>query len=234
MSVSCHTYKWLMPHTKMSHGTRVNEKVMTNLAKRSTEPEKRHQDCWLLICITSCPVCCSVLQRVAVYCSVLQCIVSGLLSPKMYNVMPCVLRCVAVCCGVLHQDFWLLKCITSCLACCSVLQCVAVRCNVFIQLCGMTRCPAFYETWLIHTCDLTHSYVRHDTFIRATWLIALCITRRDSLIFVTWLVYKCDMTHCSAWYQTCFSFMHTLHESFTLDVSYAYVTWRDVIRSCAL
>jgi len=33
-------------------------------------------------------------------------------------------------------------------------------------------------TWLIDTCDMTHSYVRHDSSIHATWLI-----------------YSCDMTH---------------------------------------
>jgi len=27
------------------------------------------------------------------------------------------------------------------------------------------------ETWLIHTCDTTHSCVRHDSFMCATWLI---------------------------------------------------------------
>jgi len=32
--------------------------------------------------------------------------------------------------------------------------------------------------WLIHMCDMTHSYVRHDAFI--------C---------VTWLIHTCDMTH---------------------------------------
>jgi len=40
-------------------------------------------------------------------------------------------------------------------------------------------------TWLIHMCDMTHSYVRHDSFIRVTWLISFNtwmshVTRRSS------------------------------------------------------
>ena len=31
-------------------------------------------------------------------------------------------------------------------------------------------------TWLIHMCDMTHSYVRHDAFICVTWLIHMCAT----------------------------------------------------------
>ena len=42
-------------------------------------------------------------------------------------------------------------------------------------------------TWLVHTCDMTHSYLRHDSFIRATWLI-----------------HTCDMTHS-----------YVQHDSFT-------------------
>jgi len=38
-------------------------------------------------------------------------------------------------------------------------------------------------TWLIHTCNMTHSYVRHDSFIRATWLIYMCDMTH---LYVTW------------------------------------------------
>jgi len=42
-------------------------------------------------------------------------------------------------------------------------------------------------TWLIHMCDMTHSYVWHDSFICVTWLIHMCnmtdsYVRRDSFI----------------------------------------------------
>ena len=39
--------------------------------------------------------------------------------------------------------------------------------------------------WLIHTCDMTHSYVWHDSFIR-----------------VTWLIHTCDMTHSYVWHDS--------------------------------
>jgi len=40
-------------------------------------------------------------------------------------------------------------------------------------------------TWLIHMCDMTHSYVWHDSFI--------C---------VTWLIHMCDMTHSYVWHDS--------------------------------
>jgi len=46
-------------------------------------------------------------------------------------------------------------------------------------------------TWLIHMCDMTHSYVWHDSFICVTWLIHLC---HDSFICLTWLVDMCNVT----------------------------------------
>ena len=77
-------------------------------------------------------------------------------------------------------------------------------------------------TWLIHTCDMTHScrwlkhwcithfarvgctyaphsYAWHDSFIRVTWLIHTCgmtysYVWHDLFICVTWLIHTCDMT----------------------------------------
>jgi len=48
-------------------------------------------------------------------------------------------------------------------------------------------------------CDMTHSYVRHDSFICATWLILMCdmthsYERHDSCICTTWLMQMCDYT----------------------------------------
>jgi len=77
-----------------------------------------------------------------------------------------------------------------------------------------------YVTWLVHMCDMTHSYVarridmRTHLFICVTWLIRMCdVTRshvwRDSFIcgtthpyahpFVTWLVHMCDVTDLYVW-----------------------------------
>jgi len=62
-------------------------------------------------------------------------------------------------------------------------------------------------------CDMTHSYVWHDSFTCVTWLIH---TRdpthshvwHDSCICVTWIIHMYDMTHSYVW-----------HDSFTC------VTW---------
>jgi len=54
--------------------------------------------------------------------------------------------------------------------------CVCASREVFIR-----------ATWLIHTCTMTHSYVRHDSYIRVPWLIYMCA------MFVTWL------THVRIW-----------------------------------
>ena len=70
------------------------------------------------------------------------------------------------------------------------------------------------ETWLIHMWDVTHSYVRRDSFICGTWLFHnLCIgygrwcaaelrrdmthsdARRDSSICETWLIHMWDVTN---------------------------------------
>ena len=51
-------------------------------------------------------VCCSMLQRGAVWCSVLQCVAVCNLLPNIVDhyadMLPSVLQCVAVCCSVLQ------------------------------------------------------------------------------------------------------------------------------------
>ena len=109
-------------------------------------------------------------------------------------------------------------------ACCSVLQCIAVCCCVlkdssyfasevgkrdrFIdeKRVGSNGCSSWYGndsficvTWLIHMCDMTHSYVWHDSSNGCSSLYG-----NDSFICVTWLIHMCDMTHpmdlvCCMW-----------------------------------
>ena len=88
---------------------------------------------------------CSVLQRVAVCCCVLQCVEevqgrSHVVSCTQPGVLQCVtkycdvLRCVAVCCGVLHRAEKAQErarcesCLRALSLRCSVLRCVAVCC----------------------------------------------------------------------------------------------------------
>ena len=77
-------------------------------------------------------------------------------------------------------------------------------------------------------CDMTHSYVWHDSFMRVTWLIHACdilihmfdmtysYVWRDSFICVTWLIHMCDVTHSHAWRDSfiCVTWL-ILHQSST-------------------
>ena len=64
-------------------------------------------------------------------------------------------------------------------------------------------------TWLIHKCDMTHSYVWHDSFLCVS-LGPLCLQVRggwglwmpDSFICVTWLIHKYDVTHSYVWHDS--------------------------------
>jgi len=66
---------------------------------------------------------CSVLQRVAACCSLVQCVKKSIesegLDEEDCRKRRCMLQCVAVCCSVL-------QCVA---VCCSVLQCAAVCCS---------------------------------------------------------------------------------------------------------
>ena len=63
---------------------------------------------------------------------------------------------------------------------------------------------------LCFECDMTHSHVQHDAFIR---VMTHSYVWHDSFIYETWLIHMCDMTHSYVW-----------HDSFTR------ATWR--IHTC--
>ena len=77
--------------------------------------------------------------------------------------------------------------------------------------------------WILDLCDMTHLYVRHDSFICET---CLCIHS-------TWLIHMCDMKHSYMWHDPCIR--ATWHTSIrakclirTFDMPHSYVrhvTW---------
>jgi len=86
----------------------------------------------------------------------------------------------------------------------------------------------YWGTWLVHVCDMTYSYVGHDSCMHGTWLTLVCNVTHScvwhdscmcghdsSMCPVThscvchascmrwaWLTYVCDMTHSYAFLRT--------------------------------
>jgi len=110
------------------------------------------------------------------------------------------------------------------------------------EVCAYVRVP-----WLIHesrcvhlssVCDMTHTYVWHDSFICVPWLIHMCAMTHswvsfcaplicmwhDSYICVPWLIHMCDMTH--PWVSLCTPLICMWHDSYTRDMTRARMTWR--------
>ena len=76
------------------------------------------------------------------------------------------------------------------------------------------------KTCLIHMWDMTHSFVRHASYIRE---VTLSYVRHDSFTCETWLIHMWDMTHSHAcetchiywlrlgvWFRECFEFQACL------------------------
>jgi len=94
-------------------------------------------------------------------------------------------------------------------------------------------------TWLIHKCDMTHSYMWRDSFIRVTELIHMCVTTHsyvchDSFI-CTCLLHMCDVTHSHLLSNSCISvtwliYMYDVTRSYVCRDSFVFVTC--LIRMC--
>ena len=83
----------------------------------------------LRVYVARVAVCCSVLQCVAVYCSVLQC-VAVYLTGQMEDLCAWLACVCSACCSVL-QCIAVCRSVSQCVAvCCNVLLCVAVCCSV--------------------------------------------------------------------------------------------------------
>jgi len=77
-------------------------------------------------------------------------------------------------------------------------------------MCDMTHSYMRHEsfvcaTWLMYMCDMTHSHVWHDSFTCVTWLIHTCgmnhsHVRHDSHICAARLIHTCDITRWYVWH----------------------------------
>jgi len=90
-----------------------------------------------------------------------------------------------------------------------------------------TLTPFAYVTSLIRMCDMTHSYVWHDSFICVIRPIHVCdVTRAvcgvprlstrmltvvDPFTYVTWLIRMCDMTHSYVWHNSFICIIRPIH-----------------------
>jgi len=103
--------------------------------------------------------------------------------------------------------------------------------------CANRHCPIYgiRVSWLIHVCDMTHSYMWHDTFVYVAWLIHVCdmthlYVWHTSFTRVTWRIHMCDMTHSYVWHDSfiCVTRLsHTNDETRPLcDMTHSHV-WHD-------
>ena len=90
-------------------------------------------------------------------------------------------------------------------------------------------------TWLIHMCDMTHSYVWHDSFtcvncLIHVWDISHSIwemrkshcTPFTSRACVTLLIHVCDTTHPYVWHDSFICVTWLIH---TCDMTHSNVTY---------
>jgi len=62
-------------------------------------------------------------------------------------------------------------------------------------------------TWLIHMCDMAHSYVWHGSFICVTWLIHMCdmthsyVTRTTQWVRLAWMSHVTHMNESCHTYE---------------------------------
>jgi len=70
--------------------------------------------------------------------------------------------------------------------------------------------------WLIHMCDMTHSYMWHDSFICVAWLIHICdmthsFEWHDSFICMTFVVFVYIFVHIYVWVMSHLLTIHVTH-----------------------
>ena len=125
-----------------------------------------------------------------------------------------------------------------------------------ICACEMTHCvwhgSSICVTWLVHTnvkrrvhvCDVTHSYVWHDSFAYVVWLIQTCDTTHSCVwhdpffldvydtsdktcvhVCVTWLVRMCGISRTNGSCHTHYVYMMGSHTPYMHDIAHSYVMY---------
>jgi len=158
-------------------------------------------------------------------------------------VCACVCACVCVCereCETERVRDWELRymshvaCVCLCMSVC-VLVCMCARVRVCVVVYESCRTASGLNTFLfwalcdviwlfhtcdVHTCDMTYSYMWHDSFVFDIWKIWIGYATHILRLCVTWLmhmyeschthsdlnrschsydVHMCDMTHSYVW-----------------------------------
>ena len=97
-----------------------------------------------------------------------------------------------------------------------------------VHTCRFVHMRAFRcVSWHIHTCEVIHLCVWHDSFIRVTWQIYMQDTvaytcqfvHMRAFIWVSWRIHMCDMTHPYAWNDWFIFVTWLLH---VCDMTYSY------------
>ena len=125
-------------------------------------------------------------------------------------------------CGM-TRSCWIYECV--------VCQIYGTWHQIHTYVCDMSHSYVWHDSficasWLVYMCNMTRSYVRHDSFICAAWLIRMCdmthsYVRHDSFICATWLISMCDMTH--SYVRHCSIICATCHMSNIWRTTHAYI-----------
>jgi len=97
-------------------------------------------------------------------------------------------------------------------------------------MCDMTHSCVWHDsficvTWLIHMCDVTHSYVRYVPYHSCVWCDLFCVTFNIHMENVKRInesrhTYKWVMSHIWMWHALC----HIQHPYKICPTHYAWVT----------
>jgi len=111
--------------------------------------------------------------------------------------------------------------------------CVPVTWIVYV--CDMTLSYVWHDSFicatrLIHMCDMTHSYVWHDSFMRLIEALCFPVGKCDMTLWILmkWLFHMCDRTHSYVWQDSFICVTWPIH---MCDVTHSYVWHHSVIEA---